>query len=103
MRTTTTSGIFSRPCCEAGYESGFAPYSRRTRAPASPATPKRNNTTLHELSRHLIAYTSAPEAAALQRILSAQAVQFPELAKLANEEGWLRMVRGVATIFGQFA
>jgi TetR/AcrR family transcriptional repressor of mexJK operon len=45
----------------------------------------------------------APEAGALQRILSAQAVQFPELAKLANEEGWLRAVRGVASILRQSA
>jgi hypothetical protein len=51
----------------------------------------------------MIAYTLAPEAGACQRILSAQAVQFPELAKLANEEGWLRTVRGVASILRQSA
>jgi hypothetical protein len=51
----------------------------------------------------MIAYTLAPEAGALQRILSAQAVQFPELAKLANEEGWLRAVRGVSSILRQSA
>src|SRR3984885_1559478 len=51
----------------------------------------------------MVAYTLGPEAGALQRILSAQAGQFPELAKLANEEGWLRMVRGVSAILRQFA
>jgi TetR/AcrR family transcriptional regulator, mexJK operon transcriptional repressor len=40
---------------------------------------------------------------ALHRIISAQAVQFPELAKLANEEGWLRAVRGVSSILRQSA
>ena len=40
---------------------------------------------------------------ALRRTLAAQAVQFPELAKLAHEEGWLRGVRAVATLLQQFA
>ena len=44
-----------------------------------------------------------PASGACQRILSAQAVQFPELAKLANEEGWLRAVRGVSSILRQSA
>ena len=43
------------------------------------------------------------ECATLQRILAAQAVQFPELAKLAHEDGWLRGVRGVAILLRQFA
>jgi hypothetical protein len=42
----------------------------------------------------------APEAGALQRILAAQAVQFPDLAKTANES-WLRAVRGVSSILRQ--
>jgi TetR/AcrR family transcriptional repressor of mexJK operon len=45
----------------------------------------------------------APEAGALQRILSAQAIQFPEVAKMANEEGWLRAVRGISSILLQSA
>jgi len=73
----------------------IAPVSAAAEAEATETSPKSIKTTLHELSRHLVAYTLAPEAGALQRILSAQAVQFPELAKLANEEGWLRVVRGV--------
>jgi TetR/AcrR family transcriptional repressor of mexJK operon len=72
-------------------------------AEATETSPKSIKTTLHELSRHAVAHTLAPEAGALQRILSAQAVQFPELAKLANEEGWLRAVRGVASILRQSA
>ena len=39
----------------------------------------------------------------LRRTLAAQAVQFPELAKLAHEEGWLRGVRAVSTLLQQFA
>jgi hypothetical protein len=39
----------------------------------------------------------------LRRTLAAQAVQFPELAKLAHEEGWQRGVRAVAILLQQFA
>ena len=81
----------------------LAPISAAAEAQASETSPKSIKTTLHELSRHMVAYTLAPEAGALQRILSAQAVQFPELAKLANEEGWLRTVRGVSSILRQSA
>jgi AcrR family transcriptional regulator len=81
----------------------LAPVSAAAEAEATETSPKSIKTTLHELSRHTVAYTLAPEAGALQRILSAQAVQFPELAKLANEEGWLRAVRGVASILRQSA
>jgi TetR/AcrR family transcriptional regulator, mexJK operon transcriptional repressor len=81
----------------------LAPLSAAAEAQAIEGSPRSIRTTLHELSRHLVSYTLAPEAGTLQRILSAQAVQFPELAKLANEEGWLRMVRGVASILRQSA
>jgi TetR/AcrR family transcriptional regulator, mexJK operon transcriptional repressor len=81
----------------------LAPVSAAAEAQATETSPKSIQTTLHELSRHMVAYTLAPEAGALQRILSAQAVQFPELAKLANEEGLLRAVRGVSSILRQSA
>jgi TetR/AcrR family transcriptional regulator, mexJK operon transcriptional repressor len=81
----------------------LAPLSAAAEAQAIEGSPKSIRTTLHELSRHMVAYTLAPEAGACQRILSAQAVQFPELAKLANEEGWLRAVRGVSSILSQSA
>jgi TetR/AcrR family transcriptional repressor of mexJK operon len=81
----------------------LAPLSAAAEAQATEASPKSIKTTLHELSRHMLAYTLAQEAGALQRILSAQAVQFPELAKLAHEEGWLRAVRGVASLLRQSA
>jgi TetR/AcrR family transcriptional repressor of mexJK operon len=81
----------------------LAPLSAAAEAQAIEGCTRSIKTTLHELSRHLVAYTLAPEAGALQRIMSAQAIQFPELVKLANEEGWLRMVRGVSSILSQSA
>jgi TetR/AcrR family transcriptional regulator, mexJK operon transcriptional repressor len=81
----------------------LAPLSAAAEAQATETSPKSIKTTLHELSRHMVAYTLAPEAGAVQRIFAAQAAQFPELAKLANEEGWLRAVRGVSSILRQSA
>lgn len=86
----------------------LAPLSAAAEAQAAGAIPESINpktikTTLHELSYHMLAYTLAPEAGALQQILSAQAVEFPELAKLAHEEGWLRAVRAVASLLRQSA
>jgi TetR/AcrR family transcriptional regulator, mexJK operon transcriptional repressor len=80
----------------------LAPVSAAAEAQANEVRPKGIRTTLHELSRQMVAQSLMPEAATLQRILAAQAVQFPELAKLAHEEGWLRAVRGVANLLRQF-
>jgi TetR/AcrR family transcriptional regulator, mexJK operon transcriptional repressor len=72
-------------------------------AEAAKVNPRSVETTLHDLSRHLLDHTSAPEVVMLRRTLAAQAVQFPELAKLAHEEGWLRGVRAVAILLQRFA
>ena len=69
-------------------------------AEAAKVNPKNVETTLHDLSRHMLAHASTPEVIMLRRTLAAQ---FPELAKLAHEEGWLRGVRAVAILLEQFA
>jgi TetR/AcrR family transcriptional regulator, mexJK operon transcriptional repressor len=74
-----------------------------SRGQATDSNPKNIETTLHELSQHMLAQARMPECATLQRILAAQAIQFPELARLAHEDGWLRGIRGVAILFRQFA
>jgi AcrR family transcriptional regulator len=81
----------------------LAPLSAAAEAQATDRNPKSIETTLRELSRHMLEQASMPECATLHRILAAQAVQFPELAKLAHEDGWLRGVRGVAILLRQFA
>lgn len=58
---------------------------------------------LHDLSRTLLAHGQSPGAAMLKRNLVAQALQFPDLARLAHEEGWLRGVRAVAQLLAAFA
>src|ERR1700722_15984463 len=72
-------------------------------AEAAKVNPKSIETTLHDLSRHLLAHASTPEVVMLRRTLAAQAVQFPEVAKLGYEEGWLRGVRAIAILLQQFA
>jgi TetR/AcrR family transcriptional repressor of mexJK operon len=72
-------------------------------AEAAKVNPKSVETTLHDLSRQMLAHASTPEVTMLRRTLAAQAIQFPELAKLAHEEGWLRGVRAVAILLQQFA
>jgi len=72
-------------------------------AEAARVNPRSVETTLHDLSRHLMAHSRIHEVVMLRRILAAQAAQFPELAKLAHEEGWLRGVRAVAILLQQFA
>ena len=68
-------------------------------AEAAKVNPKSIETALHDLSRHMLAHASTPEVIMLRRTLAAQAVQFPELAKLAHEEGWLRGVRAISSCF----
>jgi TetR/AcrR family transcriptional repressor of mexJK operon len=72
-------------------------------AEAAKVNPKSVETTLHDLSRHLLAHASTPEVVMLRRILAAQGAEFPELAKLGYEEGWLRGIRAIATLLAQFA
>ncbi len=72
-------------------------------AEAAGVNPRRIETTLHDLSRDVLALALTPEAITLRRILAAQAVRFPDLAKLAHEEGWLRGVRAVASMLREFA
>jgi TetR/AcrR family transcriptional repressor of mexJK operon len=72
-------------------------------AEAAKVNPRSIETTLHDLSRHLLAHASTPEVVMLRRTLAAQAVQFPEVVRLGYEEGWLRGVRTIAILLQQFA
>jgi AcrR family transcriptional regulator len=58
---------------------------------------------LDEISRILLTHTQTPGAAMLSRCIIGQATRFPDIAKLAYEEGWLRGVQAVATLLEQFA
>jgi len=81
----------------------LAPLSAAAEMQALRVSPKDAETVLDELSRNLLTRSQAPGAAALTRCIAAQAMQFPNLAKLAYEEGWLRGVRTVGRILGDMA
>jgi TetR/AcrR family transcriptional regulator, mexJK operon transcriptional repressor len=84
-------------------QSWLAPLSAAAEAQAGEVSAQDIETTLHDISREMVILGSAPGAAALQRILAAQALQFPELVKLAYEEGWQRGVRAIADLLRKFA
>ena len=79
------------------------PLAASAEAQALATAPKDVATTLHDLSRELLSLSSVPGAGALQRILAAQSRDFPELARLAYEEGYVRGVRAIASILERFA
>jgi TetR/AcrR family transcriptional regulator, mexJK operon transcriptional repressor len=80
----------------------LAPIAAAAEAQANATCTENIETTLHELSRQMLTHALTAESAAVQRILAAQAVQFPELATLANEEGWLRAASWVAVLLRRF-
>lgn len=59
--------------------------------------------TLLIVARRLSEQTLSPSAIALGRILAAQAARFPELGRLAVEEGLCRQVRIVEKILARFS
>lgn len=59
--------------------------------------------TLHQVSKEMLSNAALPECAALNRIVAAQALKFPDLARLAHEEGWSRAVQAIAALLRQFA
>jgi AcrR family transcriptional regulator len=58
---------------------------------------------LMNIVRQMVKSATAPEAVALHGILAAQAQRFPDVARLAHEEGWLPTVRAVASTLQRFA
>jgi TetR/AcrR family transcriptional regulator, mexJK operon transcriptional repressor len=59
-------------------------------------------TALMEIGRHVIAVGWSPGALAVSRIITVQAERFPELDRLAHEEGWLAAVKGVARVLAHY-
>ncbi|KTS37119.1 TetR family transcriptional regulator [Methylobacterium indicum] len=81
----------------------LAPLSAAAEAQGAQGASRPAGEVLDELSRILLARAQAPGAAALNRCIVAQALHFPDLARLAYEEGWLRGVRAVARLLAVLA
>jgi TetR/AcrR family transcriptional repressor of mexJK operon len=59
--------------------------------------------TLCNLGHQLLRCSLLPEVVAINRILAAQATRFPDLARLAHQEGWSRGLDMVAAVLRRFA
>ncbi|MDF0516230.1 TetR/AcrR family transcriptional regulator [Bradyrhizobium yuanmingense] len=54
---------------------------------------------LVEIGREMLTFTCGPDAVAFSRMMTAQAINFPDVAKLGKEEGWLKAVATTARFF----
>jgi AcrR family transcriptional regulator len=54
---------------------------------------------LVEIGREMLNFTCGPDAMAFSRMMTSQAINFPDIAKLGKEEGWLKAVATTARFF----
>jgi len=54
---------------------------------------------LIEIGREMLMFTCGPDAVAFSRMMTSQAINFPDIAKLGREEGWLKAVSTTARFF----
>src|SRR5947208_2888220 len=54
---------------------------------------------LVEIGREMLSFTCGPDAVAFSRMMTSQAINFPDIAKLGKEEGWLKAVATTARFF----
>jgi AcrR family transcriptional regulator len=78
------------------------PMSAAAEAASEPGA-RNVETALHELSRTLLELSMTHGASGVKRIVAAQSLHFPELARFAYEEGWLRAVRAIANMLAKFS
>src|SRR5262249_12220833 len=91
IQVSSVAGGASYPRCH-----GMTPCLQRwPRAHADHVTssyPSYRETALTEIGRHVITVGWSPGALAVSRIITVQAERFPELERLAHEEGWVAAV-----------
>ena len=54
---------------------------------------------LVDVGREMLSFTCGPDAVAFSRMMTSQAINFPDIAKLGKEEGWLKAVSTTARFF----
>jgi AcrR family transcriptional regulator len=54
---------------------------------------------LVEVGREMLMFTCGPDAVAFSRMMTSQAINFPDIARLGKEEGWLKAVSTTARFF----
>ena len=74
-----------------------------TSAPEAPRPGDRVADVLLAMGRRMVAALLTPEAIAINRIVTAQAIRFPDLAHMVHREGWQRSNASVAAVLDHFA
>ncbi|KJC37823.1 TetR/AcrR family transcriptional regulator [Bradyrhizobium sp. LTSP857] len=54
---------------------------------------------LVEIGQEMLSFTCGPDAMAFSRMMTSQAINFPDIAKLGMEDGWLKAVATTARFF----
>jgi AcrR family transcriptional regulator len=54
---------------------------------------------LVEIGREMLTFTCGPDAMAFSRMMTSQAINFPDIARLGKEEGWEKAVANTAHFF----
>ncbi len=72
-------------------------------ATEAPGPGERVADVLLAMGRRMVAAILIPEAIAINRIVTAQAIRFPELAHMAHREAWQRSNASIATVLDHFA
>lgn len=70
--------------------------------PEAPPEGARVEDVLLAMGRRMVSAVLAPEAVAINRIVTAQAIRFPELARMVHREGWQRSNEAVAAVLDRF-
>lgn len=72
-------------------------------APDLPGPGARVEDVLLAMGRRTVAAILIPEAIAINRIVTAQAIRFPELAHMSHREAWQRSNASIAAVLDHFA
>src|SRR3982750_454218 len=77
----------------------LAPLSAAAETKLSSASDISVEQRLVEIGREMLTFTCGPDAVAFSRVMTSQAINFPDIAKLGKEEGWLKAVATTARFF----
>ena len=77
----------------------LAPLARAAEAQLTRASDISVEQRLVEVGREMLTFTCGPDAVAFSRMMTSQAINFPDIAKLGKEEGWMRAVATTARFF----
>jgi len=77
----------------------LAPLSAAAETQISSASDISVEQRLVEIGREMLSLTCGPDAVAFSRMMTSQAINFPDVAKLGKEEGWLKAVGTTARFF----